>query len=283
MKTKISLFIAVSILILLMAACSTGTDNKKGKLFIIGGGAKSTAMMKELVDLSGIRKDGYLFILPMASIVPDSSLIWTREDFDSTGIASTPGFNFIRGETPPPDKLDSLRNAKLIFISGGDQERFMECVRNTPIMDAILSARSKGAVIAGTSAGAAVMSDKMITGNQLRHPGLESAYPTIESANIEIRKGLGFLTNAIIDQHFTRRQRLNRLISVSIENPDETCIGIDESTAIVVDGNQALVTGLGQVVVIRNDADNKQVRGNLLGAQKLELFIYTPGDSFMIK
>lgn len=263
--------------------CSEKQTAKTGKLFIIGGGDKTVAMMNELVDLSGIRKKGYMFILPMASSVPDSSLIWTREDFDSTGLKIMPGFNFKKGEDPPASRLDSLRNAKMIFISGGDQERFMDAVRNTPVMEAIFYAWQHGAVIAGTSAGAAVMSKKMITGNQIKHPGLESSYPTIESGNIEIKDGLGFLKDAIIDQHFIKRQRLNRLISVSIDNPEELCIGIDESTAIIVEGKTAKVTGKGQVVVIRNKGNKKSVKNGLLGKEGLELSIYLPGESFSIR
>lgn len=265
-----------------MISCSENARVATGKLFIIGGGEKKDSMMNELVNLSGIRTKGYMYILPMASSVPDSSIIWTREDFVGTGIDKMPGYNFKTGETASA-QVDSLKNAKLIFISGGDQGRFMDVVRNTPVFEAIIYAWHHGAIIAGTSAGAAVMSKKMITGNQLKHPGLESSYPTIESGNIEIKEGLGFLDNTIIDQHFVKRQRLNRLIAVSVENPEELCVGIDESTAIIVEGDNVKVTGAGQVVVIRNKGKKKSVRNGLLGAEDLEICIYLPGDEFRLK
>jgi len=239
--------------------------------------------MRELVDLSGIKNSGYMFILPMASAEPDSSIIWTRHDFDSTGVTVMPAFNFKKGEVPPADKLDSLRKARLIFIGGGDQERFMDIVRNTPVMDAIMEAWHNGAVISGTSAGAAVMSRKMITGNQMKHPGLESRYPTIEESNMQITGGMGFLQNAIVDQHFIKRQRLNRLISVSIENPEEVCIGIDESTAIITDGKEAEVTGNNQVIVIRNPLKEKKVNNGLIGTEGLQLSVYLPGQKFSLE
>lgn len=279
--SKIS-FMSGILLIIAAISCSENSPVSAGKLFIIGGGEKTDSMMNELVDLSGIITNGYMFILPMASSVPDSSIIWTRDDFKGTGVEKMPGYNFKTGETAL-SQLDSLKNAKLIFISGGDQSRFMDVVRNTPLMEAIFYAWNHGAVIAGTSAGAAVMSKKMITGNQLKHPGLESSYPTIESGNIEIKEGLGFLKNAIIDQHFVKRQRLNRLIAVSVENPGELCIGIDESTAIIVEGDMARVTGVGQVVVIRNKGKKKSVRNGLLGSEGLEISVYLPGDKFRLR
>lgn len=266
-----------------ITSCTDNPPYSKGKLYIIGGGEKPEVIMNEIADLSGIRKGGYMYVLPMASSLPDSSIIWARQDFGVAGITNVPGFNFKKGETPPPAQIDSLRNAKLIFICGGDQLRFMDVVLNTPIMEAIHEAYRNGAVISGTSAGAAVMSQLMITGNQLKHPGLESSYPSIESDNMEIREGLGMLKNTIIDQHFVKRQRLNRLVSVSIENPGKLCVGIDESTAIIVEDGQATVTGIGQVVVIKNSPGKKNIHNGLLGTEGLELSVYLPGDKFKIE
>lgn len=279
-------YLTLIIVILCFLHITSCTDNQpyaKGKLYIIGGGEKPEVIMNEIADLSGIRKGGYMYVLPMASSLPDSSIIWARQDFGVAGITNVPGFNFKKGETPPKAQVDSLRNAKLIFICGGDQLRFMDVVLNTPIMEAIHEAYRNGAVISGTSAGAAVMSQLMITGNQLKHPGLESSYPSIEADNMEIREGLGMLTKTIIDQHFVKRQRLNRLVSVSIENPGKLCVGIDESTAIIVEDGQATVTGIGQVVVIRNSPGKKNIHNGLLGTEGLELSVYLPGDKFKIE
>ncbi len=273
------------LLCLLLASCTTetGPAKPKGKLFIIGGGEKTDAMMNELVALAGLGKDDYAFILPMSSATPDSSIIWARADFIGTGVNKVTGFNFIKGEVPPQDKLDSLKKAKLIFISGGDQSRFMDVVKNSPVKDAIFYAYSNGAVISGTSAGAAVMSRKMITGNQKKHPDAETGFQTIEADNVEITEGLGFLTDVIIDQHFVKRQRLNRLVAASIENPEQLCVGIDESTAIIVKGDSATVTGISQVVVIKNNPSEKKVQNGLLGKENMQLSVYLPGQSFLLR
>lgn len=240
-------------------------------------------MMNELVDLSGIRNKGYMYVLPMASSVPDSAIIWAREDFMAAGISRVPGYNFLAGQTPPKPQLDSLRSAKLIYICGGDQSRFMSVVLNTPVMNAIHEAYKNGAVIAGTSAGAAVMSKKMITGNQKKHPEADAGFVTIEADNIEIKEGLGLLKEVIIDQHFIRRQRLNRLLAASIENPEELCIGIDESTAIIVKGKNVRVTGAGQVLSIGNRRAVKTVQNGMLGTENLQISVYLPGQSFIIE
>lgn len=99
---------------------------------------------------------------------------------------------------------------------------------------------------------------------------------------MEIREGLGLLPNAIIDQHFIWRMRMNRLITVAIENPDEICIGIDESTAILVKGNQAEVVGKYQVIVLKNN-DGKTVQDGLLGAENMSLGVYLPGQTFELE
>jgi len=267
---------------ILLISCTDNSKSVQGKLFIIGGGDRTDEMMSELVDLSGISKNGYMFVLPMASSVPDSSLMWATEDFNKAGVEKVPGYVFRQGEIPPESQLDSLRNAKLIYICGGDQSRFMSLTLNTPIMDAIQAAYENGSVIAGTSAGAAVMSKKMITGNQKKHPEPEAGFTTIEAENIEITEGLGLLENVIIDQHFIKRQRLNRLVAVSIENPEETCIGIDESTAIVVSGKTARVTGTGQVILIRNIDALKTVDRGLLGTENLQVNVYLSGETFKL-
>jgi cyanophycinase len=281
MKRK--LFLISVIWCLLLFSCSDKDKSISGMLYIIGGGDRTDEMVKEMVDLSGILNNGYMYVLPMSSSVPDSSIMWVREDFMKAGITRVSGYNFRKGEIPPGPQLDSLKNARLIFISGGDQSRFMSVVLNTPIMDAIHEAYNNGAVVAGTSAGAAVMSKKMITGNQKKYPGVDAGFTSIESDNIEITEGLGMIEDAIIDQHFIKRQRFNRLVCVSIENPEEVCVGIDESTAIVIEGKKARVTGIGQVVLIRNTGKKNVVENGLLGTEGLQISVYLPGQTFNLE
>lgn len=260
-----------------------GVNKKPGNLFIIGGGEKTEGLMKSMLNVAGVTQKDYVIILPMSSEMPDSAIIWAKEDFASVGITNVVGFNFTKNGPVRQSQIDTMLKAKLIFISGGDQSRFMGIVGKGPIYKAIHDAYKNGSTIAGTSAGAAVMSKKMLTGNNLKHPDFDGKYPSIEPQNIELAEGLGMTDKLIVDQHFIKRQRLNRLISVSLENPAETCVGIDESTAIIVSGNTVTVTGENQVVVLRNPQKSKKIQGNLMGGKGLRLDILLPGETWQLK
>lgn len=91
------------------------------------------------------------------------------------------------------------------------------------------------------------------------------------------------LKNVIIDQHFVKRSRYNRLISAIIEHPDMTGIGIDESTAILVNGKSIEVVGASQVLLLQNPEHSKTINEDKLGAHNLVLNIYLPGEIFSIQ
>ena len=278
----------LALLAVTAAACQgpgdrTTDEQAPGALFIIGGGSRPAELVSRMIDEAGLRDKGYAVILPMSSAEPDSAIIWSGEQFHDQGIDRIAGFNFLPGEKPSKTWIDSLRQAALIYISGGDQTRFMDIVVDTPIMEAIHHAYGQGAVIAGTSAGAAVMSEKMITGDELRHPEYRPTFPVIEAENLVLKPGLGLLTTAIIDQHFVWRSRHNRLITAVLDHPGLTGIGIDESTAILVKGNNAEVVGVSQVIVYRNPTRSRTQYEEKLGGQNLRLDIFLPGDTFLIK
>ena len=264
---------------------NTGLAQKapKGKLFIIGGGSRPDAMVARIISEAGLQQGGYAIILPMSSSEPDSAVYYAGRQFIKQGIPNVFGLQFEKGESLSTAKVDSIRNAKLIYISGGDQNRFMEVVLGTDIEKAIHEAYQRGAVVGGTSAGAAVMSKVMITGNELKHPDYSSTFRNIDADNIETKPGLGLIQDAIIDQHFVRRSRHNRLISAVIEYPGLKGIGIDESTAILVSGNQAEVVGESQVIVLDNRKGSKTIRNGKLGASGMQMSVYLPGDKFKIR
>lgn len=262
--------------------------NAQGTLVIIGGGKRPPVLLQRLISESGVDSKGYIVILPMASEEQDSSIFYAKRQFTRLGIANVTGFIMNKGETLPKNKIDSIANAALIYIAGGDQSRFMEIVGATEVEKAIKVCYSKGNVIAGTSAGAAVMSEKMITGVELKYretteSSEKQGFETIEEKNIEISTGLGFLKNAIVDQHFIKRKRQNRLIAVAIENPKYSCVGIDEATAILVKKGIAEVIGESQVMVVTNPNKDIRVVNGRLGARGMILDVYVSGDKFEIK
>ena len=254
-----------------------------GKLFIIGGGEKSKELMRDLITTSSMRKNDFIAILPMSSVEPDSSFFYISEDFKMVTDLPVLNFNFEEGKQADPKKLDSLRSARIIFITGGDQVRFMKVVLNTPIYDAIHEAFNKGSTIAGTSAGAAVMSRNMITGNSLTgDTSYHETFSKLQKGNLEIKEGLGFLDSVIVDQHFIVRSRYNRLLTAMAEFPNYTCIGIDESTAIVVSAQRVKKTRKGQVILFRRPANIKYTSTGLIKFSDLQFSVYTSGDEFNI-
>ena len=96
---------------------------------------------------------------------------------------------------------------------------------------------------------------------------------------VEVKEGLGFINTAIIDQHFIVRSRYNRLISVLAMLPSYTCIGIDEATAIIVQGKKITVAGESQVVVL-SDPEKLSIKKGLIKTKDLRFSIYTSGDVF---
>ncbi|MEP6645677.1 MAG: cyanophycinase [Saprospiraceae bacterium] len=261
----------------------TLVTESKGKLFIIGGGNRTTALMQRMVSESGIDKGGYAVVLPMSSEDPDTAYYYVNIDFKALGCNNVQKLFCTKAQANDPVKADSIRHAKLIYISGGDQSRFMDVVEGSAVLKAIRDAYQNGSMIAGTSAGAAVMSQIMITGNTLKGKEYAATFNTIEADNIETRDGLGMIRNAIIDQHFVKRSRHNRLITAIIEYPGMKGIGIDESTAILVKANDAEVVGESQVLVYANPLKSKSEKNGKLAAHGLTLDIYLPGEHFSLE
>jgi cyanophycinase len=181
-------------------------------------------------------------------------------------------FNFTKADINKKSWLDSVRQAKLIFITGGDQSRFMDIALHTPVQAAIQTAYKNGATVAGTSAGAALMSHYMITGNQL-----------LGDTTIELKEGLSLIDSAIIDMHFITRSRYNRLLTAIASFPTLPCIGIDEGTAIIVHGNTAKVAGASQVIVFSKPQHLQVTPKGFIKFDDIKMSIYTDGDSFRLK
>ena len=278
MKNK---FIAA--LILLLFCLHTYSQNK-GNLFIIGGGHKSDELMKQLVATALINANDYIAVLPMSTSEPDTSYFYIKQDFNKVCTNKIISFNFTKNDVNKTTWLDSIRKAKLIYITGGDQSRFMNIVLHTPIQTAIQTAYKNGATIAGTSAGAAMMSHYMITGNQLLgDTSYESTFPKLWNNNLEIKEGLSLIDSAIIDMHFVARSRYNRLLTAIAKYPTLPCIGIDESTAIIVHDNMIKVVGASQVIVFSNPQNLQTTNNGFIKFDDIKMSIYTEGDSFPLR
>ncbi|RTY81605.1 cyanophycinase [Flavobacterium sp. GSP27] len=271
------------IIFLLLAFCSIQAQTPKGTLFIIGGGNRSDKLMTCLLSLSKLEAKDYIVVLPMSSEEPDSAYIYFNDQLKRLTSNPIVMLNFDKKTATNPKWIDSLQKAKLIFISGGDQTRFMDIVKNTPIKTAIHQAYKNGSTVAGTSAGAAVMCEHMITGNQKLNPVYTGTFDNIRHNNLETTEGLGLMKNVIIDQHFLKRSRYNRLLSAMVEFPSHVGIGIDEATAIIVQNKTIEITGESEVIVIKNPKGiQKSGTNNLISIESLEMSIYNNGQKFKI-
>jgi cyanophycinase len=168
-----------------------------------------------------------------------------------------------------------------VFFSGGDQARHTRALLGSRLLQRIRQLFQDGAVVSGTSAGAAVMSRVMITGDEARpHEG--SPFDRVEAEEIVTREGFGFLPEAVVvDQHFVKRRRNNRLISVVLEAPGRLGLGVNEGTAIWVRPDGTFdVMGDGPVVVYDAGAARVEREGYGLAAADLRVHVLGPGSSY---
>lgn len=257
----------------------------KGYLFIIGGGDRPESMMRRFVELAGHFGSGKIVIFPMASSVPAERGPELVAEFKSLGAREAEYHILTREQALKEDSAKILDNVGGVYFSGGVQSRQMDVLRNTPIHRKLLDLYEKGCVIGGHSAGAAVMSEVMITGDERKKVEQGHEFETIEAGNIITVEGFGFLKTAIIDQHFATRKRHNRLISLVAEKPQLLGIGIDESTAIIVrPGDVFDVVGEKNVVIY--DGSKAEIRiapSMAIGFTGMTMDVLLPGDKFDLK
>jgi cyanophycinase len=257
----------------------------RGTLYIVGGGTQTPAMVERFVELAGGARRARIAVVPMASGEPVPTGREKADDLRRLG-ADAFVLHLTREQAMGDSAARLLEGVTGVWFSGGDQARLL-VLRGTPVLDAIRRRYQEGAVIGGTSAGAAVMSDSMLTGNQWR-PGEAAAgyfgdeYPRVARASAEIVAGLGLLPGTIVDQHFLRRERHNRLLSAVLERPGLIGVGIDESTALVVHpGGIWTVEGESAVLIV--DARHARITepgARTLGAADARLHLLPPGGGF---
>ncbi|MDT0215179.1 cyanophycinase [Rothia sp. ARF10] len=215
-------------------------------LFIIGGAEDRVgraALLRRFVRISGGRR-ARLVVIPTASSFQDEVVASYTEVFTRFGVESVEVVNpQSRRDAQDADAVARVDNATGVFMSGGSQLRLSQFFPGTPLGDALHRAHARGTVVAGTSAGASIMSEFMIS------MGDEGITPVQRAS--QISAGLGLLKGVIVDQHFAQRSRYGRLMSVVASSPSLLGIGIDEDTAVeVVDGARFTVHGRGGVTVI---------------------------------
>jgi cyanophycinase len=235
-------------------------DQKAGALILIGGGLDPAGPALDVfLRLSGAREGAKIVGFTTAAIDAVSSAVAWKDAFATAGATNV--------EFPIIDRRDRAQDARIaqlaldaqgIFLGGGDQVHLVATLGGSRVGRAIREAHARGAIVCGTSAGAAALSDTMLAGGEIDEGGQE--------VPLYLGPGLGLLGfSALIDTHFSKRGRLQRLFRRVAENPELMGLGIDEDTALVVRGHLAEVVGRGSVYFV----DGRGVRfDNAEEAQK---------------
>ena len=259
----------------------------RGTLFIVGGGPQPDALVAEFVRTASGSGRARIVVFAMASASGATSGAEKAADLRALG-ARAVNLYITRAEADADSIVHQLDSATGVWFGGGDQVRLANVLRGSRTLAAIRARFAAGAVIGGTSAGAAVMSAVMLTGDE-RHPG--GARPpsdstenwlTIARDNTITEDGFALVTNVIVDQHFLRRKRHNRLISLVLEREPHLGAGIDESTALIIEPSGSWRVAGASVVTIYDARRAARTRdaATPLGAADVQLHILPAGSRF---
>ena len=239
----------------------------KGRLVVIGGGETPAAVVNRTLELSG-GKSAKIAVLPAANPEYGAGAVatWKRNGANNVVLVNP---------QQPAAALKTIREADLIWLPGGLQGVFMNNIRGSDIAETIRTRHRDGAIVGGTSAGAAVMGKTMIGG--------QSDLDSLKAGTAPyLQDGMGLWPEAIIDQHFLQKGRFNRLALAVIDYPDLLGVGIDEETAVIVRGRDFEVIGNSNVTVIdgRKASREKLTKGEPAAARNLKIHVLRAGMTF---
>lgn len=229
----------------------------KGKLMVIGGAEDKEGpclILRKFLDLAGGDK-ARLVVLTAATQSPEEVGKMYRKIFTGLGCKEVELFDVDDRTAASSQKTCSLiEEATGIFFTGGDQLRITSALGGTKLMETLKAAFDRGLVIAGTSAGASVMSSTMIIeGDSDDSPQLNT---------LKMSPGIGLLPGVVIDQHFAQRGRIGRLLTALGQNPSVLGLGLDEDTSVIVEGEEFQVWG-NQTVTILDGQDITHTNASL--------------------
>jgi cyanophycinase len=217
----------------------------RGWIIPIGGGEEKVhnpVILERFVEMSGGR-DAKLVVIPTASRLEDTGTRYAAI-FRELGAAEVQVMDFeTRKDADEPGRADLLRQADGVFLTGGNQMRLSTGLGGTNVARALRELNARGGHVAGTSAGASFLSEHMIAfGDDNRRP---------QAGSVTLAPGLGLTNRVIIDQHFTQRGRLGRLLTALAFNPFLIGLGLDEDTAAFIGPDRTVeVLGSGTVTVV---------------------------------
>lgn len=257
--------------ILILALFISTSLFAKGDLLLIGGGKRVPVLLKKIVELS----NGNVLIVPYASEIPEEVAEAIQGELLNAGAKKVDVIDCRDEEYC----LNQIKNTNLVFFTGGDQNLLLQKMKGTKAFALIQKRYADNLHLSGTSAGTAIMSEVMLTGSpKAPYERMEGLHPNM----VETTKGFGFVTKFIVDQHFLKRSRQDRLQSVVFDHPTLIGVGIDEATAIHIDANENFsVLGASDVMVY--DARKAQISvnsNNEYEATNVVVKRLKPGSSF---
>jgi cyanophycinase len=228
-----------------MCASKVADGHQRGWIVPIGGAEdkeNSPAILRRFVQLAG-GANADIVVIPTASQLRDTGARYERL-FGELGAERVTAIDFdTRRDADEPGRLARLEQASGVFFTGGNQLRLTTLIGGTPIAKAVRALNARGVPVAGTSAGAAFISEHMIAF------GDEGSTPI--AGSVRLAPGLGLTNRFIIDQHFRQRDRLGRLLTALAYNPFAVGLGLDEDTAAFIDpDNNVHVEGSGGITVV---------------------------------
>ncbi|MFL5527762.1 MAG: cyanophycinase [Gemmatimonadaceae bacterium] len=255
----------------------------KGTLILIGGACTpSGPAIGGFIEMTGARDGSPIAGITTASSQPSVAREMWLADLRQAG-ASNLSIPLVatRDDASDPRIVNQFRSARGIFLGGGDQVKLVSALGGTPLEEAIRDAYMDGAIVCGTSAGAAALTKTTLAGNEVDEEGkLVEQY---------IGPGLGLLGyHTIVDTHFTQRRRLYRLFVAVAQFPELMGLGIDEDTALVVSREIATVVGNGGVTFVdgssvRYNNASEVTKGPELTISALRVGIIGTGQQFNLK
>ncbi|MBA6417452.1 cyanophycinase [Colwellia sp. 6M3] len=265
-----------------MCPAKTVDGQQRGFVIPIGGAeerVKDPIILQRFVELCG-GENAYIVIIPTASQLEETGSNY-EEVFHELGVQKAISLPINdREEANSDEYLAELDKATGIFITGGNQLRLSTILGGTPVAQSIRKRNADGVHVAGTSAGAAIMPEHMIAG------GRTGALPNEEG--VTFAPGMGLINKVIIDQHFSQRNRLGRLLSAISYNPFASGLGICENTAAFIDPTGVLeVVGHGSITVVDpSDLSHSSMadanRGEAITLIGLKLHVLGPGATYCI-
>ncbi len=261
---------------------------RQGPVMPIGGAedkelGSEGEVLERFLELAG-GSAARIVVIPTASRVADEVGSDYQKIFGEMGASGVDVLQVEeRLDANEPPALDLLGEATGIYISGGDQSRLVSLLAGTKTMEMIRMRNAEGIIVAGTSAGASILSSHMLVGGSGRAG--QSGTASAKKGMVDMVAGFGLLQDMIIDQHFSQRGRMGRLLSAFAANPGLLGIGLDEDTAVEIGQDGCLeVLGSGMVTIIdgRNSTSDYFERedGEVLTVIDSHLFVLGPGRRF---